>query len=135
MGLIILFCSILAIAIGLVIVRAKVGKYWTRDAKQGLEVLITICFIVAFVLGLTTCLIMVDSDAMATNLIKERESLILYKEAIETSNNEYLRFEYFQEVQAFNEKLTRYQTLDTDFLVGCFYDTIDINQIDFQLKE
>lgn len=135
MGLIILFCSVLVIAIGLVIVRAKVGKYWTRDAKEGLEVLITICFIVAFVLGLTTCLIMADGDAMVTNLIKERESLVLYKEVIETSDNEYLRFEYFQEVQAFNEKLTRYQTLDTDFLVGCFYDTIDINQIDFQLKE
>lgn len=135
MGLIILFCSVLVIAIGLVIVRAKVGKYWTRDAKQGLEVLITMCFIVAFVLGLTTCLIMVDSDAMATNLIKERESLVLYKEVIETSDNEYLRFEYFQKVQAFNERLTRYQTLDTDFLVGCFYDTVDINQINFQLKE
>lgn len=135
MGLIILLCSVLVIAIGLAIVRATAGKYWIRDAKQGLEVLMAICFIVAFILGFITGCIMVNSDAMAANLIKERESLMLYKETIETSDNEYLRFEYFKEVQAFNEKLARYQTLDTDFLVGCFYDTIDINQIDFQLKE
>ena len=135
MGLIILFCSVLAIAIGLAIIRATVGKYWTQDAQQGLEVLMAICFIVAFILGFVAGCIMVESDAMAANLIKERESLMLYKEAIETSGNEYLRFEYFQEIQAFNEKLARYQTLDTDFLVGYFYDTVDINQIDFQLKE
>lgn len=134
MGLIILFCSILVIAIGLAIMRATVGKYWTRNAKQGLEVSIAICFIVAFLLGFITGCVIVDGDEMAANLIKERESLMLYKEAIETSDNEYLRFEYFQEVQTFNEKLVRYQTLDTDFLVGCFYDTININQIDFQLK-
>lgn len=134
MGLIILFCSILVIAIGLTIVRATIGKYWTRDAKQGLEVLMTACFVIAFILGLIIGCVIVDGDEMAANLIKERESLMLYKEAIETSDNEYLRFEYFQEVQTFNEKLARYQTLDTDFLVGCFYDTIDVHQIDFQLK-
>lgn len=135
MGLIILFCSILVIAIGLTIVRATVGKYWTRDAKQGLEVLMTVCFVIAFILGLITCLIIIDSDEMATSLIKERESLMLYKEVIEASDNEYLRFEYFKKIQAFNGKLAHYQTLDADFFVGCFYDTIDVNQIDFQLKE
>lgn len=135
MGLIILFCSILVIAIGLTIVRATVGKYWTRDAKEGLEVLMTVCFVIAFILGLITCLIIIDSDEMATSLIKERESLMLYKEVIEASDNEYLRFEYFKKIQAFNGKLACYQTLDTDFFVGCFCDTIDVNQIDFQLKE
>lgn len=134
MGLIILFGSALVIAIVSAIIRGKMGKCGKQDTKECFEVLMAISLIIAFVLGLVTWCTVVDSNEMAMDLMEEQKSLVLYKEAIETSDNEYLRFEYFQEVQAFNEKLARYQTLDTDFLVGCFYDTININQIDFQLK-
>lgn len=98
------------LAVGLFIVWAVIGlKIFapTRAAQHK-----TLCRIF---IGIGSALIVfVIFLSFATNVsestyVDEYEMLELYQEAVETSNNEYLRFDYYERVNNWNEFFTNYQ--------------------------
>lgn len=76
----------------------------------------------------------------ATNRIKDAheayDNLLLYYYTVETSNNEYVRYDYFNKVNEYNNTYTTLFEYSNNPFVNWFYkeaDMIEFDTIDFQL--
>ncbi len=70
------------------------------------------------------------------NIVAQYEDLMLYYNTVNYSSNEYVRYDYYNKVQAYNATYQNLIEATEDSVFGCLYPRdwyTDIGPIDFQL--
>lgn len=70
-----------------------------------------ICFTLCMVIGFSV-------RADAANCQAQYEDLMLYYSTVDNSTNEYVRYNYYDKVQAYNENYTHLVAMESDFWIG-----------------
>lgn len=75
-------------------------------------------------------------DTFRRDNVAEYEELMLYKHSVEVSNNEYLRWNYYEKVQDWNRRYDSAAEKETSFWFGPYqYDYfINTERIEFELR-
>lgn len=96
-------CAFVAIAILTVVAAITIFLHPTWLAKNIVIYGIIACIVLGIICG--TCTAILRSDIETAKA--EYDDLMLYYYTVETSNNEYLRYDYYNKVNAFNNEYNR----------------------------
>lgn len=112
----------------------KVCDFWKDEvweALQGIGICsAVIAIIIAGVAG-------VGSIGVADSIVVENKELLLYEEAIENSDNEYVRFDFMEKIENHNARIRRYERNSENIWLESFYPIEDlqgIEEIEFELR-
>jgi ABC-type transport system involved in Fe-S cluster assembly fused permease/ATPase subunit len=125
-----LLALILALSGIVVILMFKPKWAWLNRVIIAMIVLALICGIFAIIGNVAASIQMKD-------LIEDHETLLTYFNAVEYSENEYMRFDYYNRVNDFNERYNTVIEQSNSLWVGWFYDLDlikDIGPVDFYLR-
>jgi hypothetical protein len=104
------------LAVGLFIVWAIIGlKIFAPARVTQYKTLCRVSMSIGIVLISFVIFLSFATNVSESTYVDEYEMLELYQEAVETSNNEYLRFDYYERVNNWNEFFTNYQDLRAIF--------------------
>lgn len=96
-------CAFVVVAILTVVAAITIFLHPTKLAKQIVAVGVILCIIIGAVCGISTAICRSDiAKAKA-----EYDDLMLYYYTVEVSSNEYLRYDYYNKVNAFNDEYNR----------------------------
>ncbi len=125
-----LLALILALA-GIVVTMMFKPKWtWLNRVIIAMIALALICGIFAIIGNVVASIQMKD-------LVEDYKTLLTYFNAVEYSENEYMRFDYYNRVNDFNERYNIVIEQSNSLWVGWFYDLDlikDIGPIDFYLR-
>ena len=117
---------------------AGVGVFfWLSYRSSFSKKLFSISLIVALCFGFNICLGKAISSHTMNSLINQYQELTVYYNTVNTSTNEYLRYNYYDKVQAYNKDYEATLKKSLNVFYGAFYPTKTIKQlspIDFQLN-
>ena len=112
----------------------KACDFWRDDVWEALQgfglCAAVIAIIIAGVVG-------AGSIGAADSIVVENKELLLYKEAIENSDSEYVRFDFMEKVENHNARLRRYERYSENIWLESFYPIEDlqgIKEIEFELR-
>lgn len=97
-------------------------------------------FVILMVISIFTIVpwaaISVSVNEIRRDNVSEYEELMLYKNSVEASNNEYLRWNYYEKVQEWNRRYDSAAEKETSFWFGPYqYDYfINTERIEFELR-
>ncbi len=126
-----LIASIITFIVSLCLQYFKIGNAEILKSIQ----MFAVAFIFIFVIIMT--LLFVGADAEAENIVKMNYELNLYQQPIENAVNEYVRFDFYNKVQYYNELLLKYQQASENFFLKDFYKIEKLNgcqEINFLLR-
>jgi hypothetical protein len=103
------------LAVGLFIVWAIIGlKIFAPARVTQYKTLCRVSMSIGIVLISFVIFLSFAANVSESTNVDEYEMLELYQEAVETSNNEYLRFDYYERVNNWNEFFTNYQNFKSN---------------------
>lgn len=92
---------------------------------------------VATISATIAIMIFVASIGVANSLVAEYEELNLYSEVVETSDNEYIRFDFNDKVKNYNARINQYKKDSKNIFYKSFYKIEDLKnaeEIEFELR-
>lgn len=127
--------SILLI-LGLLLAAGLVVRFVFKPKWAWLDKLIIVAVVLVFICGLfSVCMGCAANDSIL-NLKAEAADIELYYITIQNCDNEYVRFDFYQRVQDYNELYNYYLDLCDSPWIGAYYPddwTDEISQIEFAL--
>ncbi len=96
----------------------------------------TVAIVLSFCLGLFNTLMRVGYVDIYENLHKEYEEIVLLYDTIDKSDNEYLRYNFYERIEEYNEQYDCYvNDLNSPWFNWLVYDDVDdIEPIEFNWK-
>lgn len=128
----ILVCSFIAVAILTVVAAITIFLHPTKLAKHVVTIGVLLCIIIGAVCGISTAIC--RSDIAKAKV--EYDDLMLYYYTVEMSSNEYLRYDYYNKVNAFNDEYNRLLKISESEWTSWFCDQTalaEFSTIDFAL--
>lgn len=96
-------CAFVAVAILTVVAAITIFLHPTKLAKTVVAYGVILCIFLGIICGACTAIIRSDTAKAKA----EYDDLMLYYYTVETSTNEYLRYDYYNKVNAFNDEYNR----------------------------
>lgn len=121
----------------LVCVGAIICKECNFGREEICEIVQFFGIAVAIISALFAVIVFASSSGVADNLVAEYEELSLYSEVVETSDNEYIRFDFNDRVKAYNKRISHYKKNSENIFLESFYKMEDLEnakEIKFELR-
>lgn len=112
----------------------KVCDFWKNEVWETAQGIGICAAVFAIIIAGVIC---IGSIGVADSIVVENKELLLYEEAIEDSDNEYVRFDFMEKVENHNARIRRYKRNSENIWLGSFYPVEDlqgIEEIDFELR-
>ena len=128
--------SVLLIAL-LLLASAIVVRCVFKPKWGGLNKVIVAALVIACAFGILSGIMYAACQGQVDNLKDEANASIHYYNAINESDNEYVRFDFYQRVKDYNARYTNLQDNTESAWIGAFYPKgwdSEIGLIDFMLR-
>lgn len=129
----ILICAFITIAILTVVAAITIFLHPTKLAKNLVAVGVVLCIIIGSICGIAN----LCAKSNVRNLQAEYDDLMLYYVTVVMSENEYIRYDYYDKVNAYNDHYNEVVELSESKWMDWFYATEALNgvsTIDFSLQ-
>lgn len=128
----IFMCSFAAVVILTTVAAITIFLHPTKLAKQIVAIGILLCIFIGAICGISTAVCRSDIAKAKARY----DDLMLYYYTVEMSSNEYLRYDYYNKVNAFNDEYNRLLTVSESKWSNWFCDQAalaEFGTIDFAL--
>ena len=125
--------SVLLIAL-LLLASAIIVRCVFKPKWVWLNKVIVAALVIACAFGILSGFMSAACQGQVDNLRDEAQAILLYYNTINESDNEYVRFDFYQRVKDYNVRYTNLQENTESAWIGAFYPKGWDSEIDFMLR-